>query len=199
MKTADLLHISEAANAFGVSQDTLRRRLDTGAVPEARLGPNGWALPAEALSAIAEREGWPLDLTGNRLTLDEIPNQLDRYISETLAAHAAVVLAKTQAAAARAEARELALRLQEASERLQHEREARESSDEALLDAEEEVRQLSMEREIALARLEEIRGELDYERSRSAHLHKQVNQLYGEHNELIASLGWFGRRRLRAS
>lgn len=195
--TAALVQLAEAASAFGVSRDTVRRRLDAGAIPEARWGLNGWEFPTEALSAIAEREGWPLDLTGRRPSTDDLPEQLDRYISETVAAHAAVVLAKTQAAAARAEAQDLGVRLQRASKELLDEQQAHRDTNERFEQARADGRRVSSERKVALARLDEVRLELAYERSRSAHLHKELNQLYGRHAELVARLGPLARWRYR--
>ncbi|MEM9654920.1 MAG: hypothetical protein AAGA65_22705, partial [Actinomycetota bacterium] len=126
MNGAELVELTEAARAFGISQQTLRGRLEGGAVPEAVRNETEWSLPSRALAAIAEREGWPLDLTGERPAPSDIPEQLDRYISETLAAHAAVVLAKTQATAARAETQELAKKLRRAGDDLDAERAERE-------------------------------------------------------------------------
>ena len=104
MSTVDLLEIHHAAEAFGVSKETLLRRLDGGGLPEAIRHDGSWTVPTKALTAIAEREGWRLDLTTDAAAsqLAAVPGQLDRYINETMAAHAAVVLAKTQASAARA-------------------------------------------------------------------------------------------------
>ncbi|NNE96852.1 MAG: hypothetical protein HKN24_12570 [Acidimicrobiales bacterium] len=61
----DQIGLRDAAELFGVSIDTLRRRIRDNQLEEALLvqGPFGatWVLPRSALSTIAEREHWDLD------------------------------------------------------------------------------------------------------------------------------------------
>lgn len=156
-----------------------------------------WTLPTRALAAIAEREGWPLDLTGRRPAPSDIPEQLDRYISETLAAHAAVVLAKTQATAARAEAQNMAKKLRLAANDLDAERAERERSTAELAAVKENEARLDKERAVAEARTEEIRQQLTHERSQKSFLAQRIGMLEKERDDLHAALGWSGRRRLR--
>ena len=99
MTSVDLLQLDLAADALGISSETLMRRLDGGGLPEAVKRDGTWTVPAGALTAIAEREGWVLDVThaeGPGLA-QSMPDHLDRYISGSMAANAAVVLAKSQA------------------------------------------------------------------------------------------------------
>ena len=60
--SSDQIGLRDAADIFGVSIDTLRRRIRDNQLDEAVLvqGPFGatWVLPRAGLSAIAEREGW---------------------------------------------------------------------------------------------------------------------------------------------
>ena len=59
---SDQMGLREAAEYFGVSVDTLRRRIKDELLPEAELVAgqfgNTWVLPSEELDAIGEREGW---------------------------------------------------------------------------------------------------------------------------------------------
>lgn len=194
---AELVQLTEAARAFGISQQTLRSRLEGGAVPEAVKTDDAWSLPAAALAAIAEREGWPLDLTGKRPAPSDIPEQLDRYISETLAAHAAVVLAKTQATAARAEAQNMARKLKVAADDLDAERAERHRATAELAQARAVAAELDKQRAVAEARTDEIRQQLNHERSQRSFLGQRIGTLERERDELAAALGWVGRRRLK--
>lgn len=62
--SADQIGLRDAADLFGVSIDTLRRRIRDNQMDEALLvqGPFGatWVLPRESLSVIAAREHWDL-------------------------------------------------------------------------------------------------------------------------------------------
>jgi predicted site-specific integrase-resolvase len=57
--------LRDAGEILGVSVDTLKRRIKTGKLPEA-IRPDGdkgpWQVPRDQLGAIAEREGWIIDL-----------------------------------------------------------------------------------------------------------------------------------------
>lgn len=172
-------------------------RLEGGDVPEAVHHGDAWNLPVGALTAIAEREGWPLDLTGRRPGTGEIPEQLERYISETLAAHAAVVLAKTQATAARAESEQITRKLRLAAQDLDAERAERERATAELIDVRGVNSDLEKQRAVAEARTEEIRQQLAHERAQRSFLAQRIGTLERERDDLHAALGWVGRRRLR--
>ncbi len=158
----------------------------------------GWSLPSRALAAIAEREGWPLDLTGGDRPRSPVPDQLSRYVSETLAAHAAVVLAKTQATAARAEAQTATRRMQRASADADVERTRRERVEAQLAEARAAEAELDKQLAVATARTEEIRTQLDFERQQRAYLSQRIGALEADRDTLRESLGWAGRRRLQA-
>lgn len=153
-------------------------------------------MPTDALPEIAEREGWPLDLTdGSELDVRTFPQHLDRYLNETMAAHAAVVLAKTQAAAARAEARDLAIRLQSVADELAT---ARTEVDELRRDlAESERARAILERDqaVAEARVEEVRAQIDQERLERTVLANRLGELETDHDDALASMDWISRRR----
>lgn len=68
------LTLREAGTRLGVSGKALKRLIRSGVLPEAHKvsSPSGrsWAIPVEALPAIAERQGWVIDLTGDEPFLD---------------------------------------------------------------------------------------------------------------------------------
>lgn len=197
MTAAEPLEIHHAAEAFGVTEETLLQRLDNGALPEAVQRDGNWTVPTEALSAIAEREGWHLDLTTTAPVphLTAVPEPLDRYVTDTMAAHAAVVLAKTQAAAARAESRDLAHQVNELSEELELERTERERLAAALLDAEKTQAVLERDRAVAEARADELRSQIEQERIERSLLAGRIGVLEADREEAITAMGWWSRRR----
>jgi hypothetical protein len=197
MSSADLLEIQDAAEAFGVSEELLMQRLDNGDLPEAVERDGGWSVPTAAMSTIAEREGWPLDLTGSpgSARLTPAPEQLDRYVNETMAAHAAVVLAKTQATAARAEARDLSHQVTLLTEDLESEQTARERLEAALSAAEKAQAVLERDRAVAEARADELRSQLEQERLERSLLASRIGVLEADREEAITSMGWWSRRR----
>jgi hypothetical protein len=195
--SADLLEIDHAAEAFGVSKETLLRRLDGGGLPEAVRQNGNWSVPAGALSAIAKREGWPLDLTTDSPSRKLVtrPEKLHHYANETMAAHAAVVLAKTQATAARAEARDLNHQLTELTDELEAEMQARLQAMEALSVSEKAQAVLERDRAVADARADELRTQLEQERVERSLLASRVGVLEADREEAISSMGWWSRRR----
>ena len=197
MTSAELLEIDHAAEAFGVSKETLLRRLDGGGLPEAVRQNGNWSLPTGALNAIAEREGWPLDLTTDNPTrkLAARPEKLDHYVNETMAAHAAVVLAKTQATAARAEARDLNQHVMDLTNELEAEMEARQKALADLSVAEKAQAVLERDRAVADARADELRSQLEQERVERSLLASRVGVLEADREEAINSMGWWTRRR----
>lgn len=197
MSSVDLLEIHHAAEAFGVSKETLLRRLDLGGLPEAVRHDGSWTVPTEALTAIAEREGWPLDLTsGNEEPRPAaVPEQLDRYINETMAAHAAVVLAKTQATAARAEARDLGRQVRLLNDDFEAERAERERASAALLAAEKAQAILERDRAVADARADELRKQVEQDRVERSLLAARIGILEADREEAITSMDWLSRRR----
>lgn len=197
MNSVELLEIDHAAEAFGVSPETLLRRLDGGGLPEAVRHNGSWTVPSEALPDIAQREGWPLDLTadGDQARLAAIPEHLDRYINETMAAHAAVVLAKTQATAARAEALDLGKEVRRLSDDLDAERAERERMAAALTEAEKSQAVLERDKAVAEARADEVRKQIDQERLERSLLSARLSDLEADREDALASMSWWSRRR----
>lgn len=145
----------------------------------------------------AAARAWPLDLTGGDELpeLGAMPEELDRYIDETMAANAAVVLAKTQATAARAEARDLAEAVRQLQEEIELERSHREEADALLSAAEKDQALLERDRAVAEARAEEVRLQVEQERVERSVLLARIARLEAERDEAVASLGWWSRRR----
>lgn len=197
MTSANTLEIEHAAEAFGVSKETLLKRLNGGGLPEAVRRGGSWTVPTEFLTVIAEREGWPLDLTGSTTPprLVAVPEQLDRYVNETMAAHAAVVLAKTQATAARAEARDLSRRVRRLNDDVEAERSERERVTSALSSAEKAQAILERDRAVAEARADELRKQVDQERLERSMLASRIGILEADREEAITSMDWWSRRR----
>lgn len=197
MFSPELLEINHAAEAFGVSKETLLKRLNGGGLPEAVKRGGAWTVPSDALPTIAEREGWPLDLTsdGEQPTLAAVPEHLDRYINETMAAHAAVVLAKTQATAARAEARDLALKVRQLTDDLEAEQAERERAIEALSQAEKAQAIIERDKAVSEARADEVRKQVTQERVERSLLGSRIGALEADREEAISSMGWLSRRR----
>ena len=179
-----------------MSKETLLQRLDRGGLPEAVRRDGCWTVPTEAMTAIAEREGWALVLADSPTAkVAPVPEQLDRYINDTMAAHAAVVLAKTQAAAARAEARDLGQQVSLLSDDLATEQDARERLAETLSEAEKAQAILERDRAVAEARADELRRQLEQERVERSLLSARIGVLEADREEAITSMGWWSRRR----
>jgi len=176
------------------------RRLDRGGLPEAIRHDGSWTVPTEALMTIAEREGWPMDLD-DTIAVDETPrlsngpDHMKRYLDETMAAHAAVVLAKTQAAAARAEARDLAGRVQSWHRDLELERAEHGRTAIALSTAEKAQAILERDRAVAEARADELRQQIKQERAERSLLVSRIGILEAEREEAIASMDWLSKKR----
>jgi hypothetical protein len=123
------------------------------------------------------------------------PDQLDNYVKETLAANAAVVLAKTQATAARAESRDLNHRVQSLAADLDAECVARDEAELQLQEARREQALVERDRAVAEARADEVRKQLEQERVERSILLTRVVELEAERDDAIAALGWWSRRR----
>jgi hypothetical protein len=74
----ETLGLREAAEHFGVSVDTLRRRIKDDAMPEAfkaegKFGST-WVVPLEAMADIADRERWALQLPSQQASTPPSPS-----------------------------------------------------------------------------------------------------------------------------
>jgi hypothetical protein len=191
---ADLVQIAQAARSLGVPADLLETKAELGAVPEAIRSDTSWMIPAKALAHIAEREGWTLDLTGAE------PRAVagnDRATTESLAAQTAVMLAKTQASAARVESQDLLRRLRVAQQTAEADRAEATLARDELAAAEKELAQLQRAKAVAEAKAEELRRFLEREQAQFRFMSERVAALEQERDQLLASLGWIGRRRYR--
>lgn len=194
MTQADLVQIAQAARSLGVPADLLETKAELGAVPEAVRSDTTWMIPATALAGIADREGWTLDLTGVE------PRAVagnDRTTTETLAAQAAVMLAKTQASAARVESQDLLRRLRIAQQSAEADRADSKRAREELASVEQELAQLQRAKAVAEAKAEELRRFLEREQTQFRFMSERVAALEQERDQLLASLGWLGRKRYR--
>ena len=192
MTQADLVQIAQAARSLGVPTDLLETKAELGAVPEAVRSDTTWMIPATALASIADREGWALDLTGVEPRVAG-----DRTTTETLAAQAAVMLAKTQASAARVESQDLLRRLRIAQQSAEADRADSKRAREELTAAEQELAQVQRAKAVAEAKAEELRRFLDREQTQFRFMSERVAALEQERDQLLASLGWLGRKRYR--
>jgi hypothetical protein len=191
---ADLVQIAQAARSLGVPADLLETKAELGAVPEAIRSDTSWMIPATALAHIAEREGWTLDLTGAE---PRTVGGNDRATTETLAAQTAVMLAKTQASAARVESQDLLRRLRVAQQAAEADRAEATLARDELAAAEKELAQLQRAKAVAEAKAEELRRFLEREQAQFRFMSERVAALEQERDQLLASLGWIGRRRYR--
>lgn len=183
----DSLSLKEAAELFGVSVDTLRRRIRDDKLPEAQLvaGQYGdeYRLPRAAVGTVSDREGWAIDVAGDenagqRPAHDPglpvgigIPAEiLDRLLdAESLAAGSAADLRASESKVGALEAQ-----LQQARNDLEHER-----VESQRLRA--DLSESSKAEAVAAARTEEIQA-------RVADLERQVAQAAGERSGLQAAL-----------
>jgi len=73
---AHILGVDHAAQALGVSRETLASKLDSGELPEAIFRHGKWMLPTDALTEIAQRQQWPLAHKSLEPALLEIPEPI---------------------------------------------------------------------------------------------------------------------------
>lgn len=202
MVFADVLQLDLVAEVFGVSTDVLMQRLDRGGLPEAIHLDGNWSVPTELLPTIAAREGWSLSLDEPSLNLPEarpefgpaVP-ELERQTNETMAAHAAVVLAKTQASAARAESVDLGRQLRSLRAELDALRQENSRLQSQLSVADKEQAVLERDRAVAEARAEELRRQVEQERVERSMLATRIGALEADREEAITSMGRWSRRR----
>lgn len=190
-----MLPIQHAARALGVPDDQIRRLAKQGSIPGAVERNGEWLVPTMSLVTIARQQGWTLDLAALQHQLDE--HALSRYSGDALAAQAAVLLAKTQATAARVESRDLLRRLREATTAAAADRAARAEATETLADLRRELEEVRRNHAVAEARLTEIRSRVTSDDQQLQFMADRIKSLDEERHRLNRSLGWFGRLRYR--
>ena len=199
MGTADVVAIADAAEIFGVPTETLMKRLDRGGLPEAVNHSGSWCVPSASLTQIADREGWSVRIDPSAsdapadTALDLTPP--DRATHETMAAHAAVVLAKTQAAAARAEVADLDRRLAQATTALDRERSETARLRAQMSAAERSQAVLERDRAVAEARADELRRQVEQERIERSMLAERIGALEADREEAISAMSRRSRKR----
>lgn len=206
MSAAEFVPLHYAAKAFNIPDEVLLRLLHSGKLPEAVKIEDRWSVPLHVLPDIAQRERFAFDLTVNNSKPKPAATQnreatqvkqLERRVSsETMAAHAAIVLAKTQTTAARAETQELIRRIRKLQNELEDKTIAQENTSKELNQSRVIISQLDQQRGIAEARIEEIRAQLDQERFERAALAARYSALEYERNDLLMCLDWVAKRRL---
>ncbi len=134
-----------------------------------------------------------IDLTDSKSVSTPQHEQLERYISETLAAHTAVVLAKTQAAAARAEANYLSNQMKSLHRQLETETIHKQDTTQRLSASQEKNYKLDKELAIEKTRLSEVIKQNDYVLRERTNLAHKVSELEKERNILWSSMGWWSR------
>jgi chromosome segregation ATPase len=121
--------------------------------------------------------------------------QLDRCRDETMAARSALVLAETQATAARAEAGDLASQVRRLAEDLEAEQAERERASAELSEVEKQLAIIERDKAVAEARAEELRGQVEQERLERGLLSARIGALEADRELAIATMGWWSRRR----
>ena len=183
MIDAAYITLSAAAEALGVSESELAVRIRTGNVPEAVGVAEQWFIPHNALAAIAAREEMILDLTGSRpQNTGKDPAAPDLASAQTadVETHAAIVAARAQSVAARADAEQLRqeLNLMKANADRWHQERNELLSDIAGL--RHYLTELQQEHAEATRQLSELKTELDHERVTRAELVATLQALENE-------------------
>lgn len=190
-----MLPIQHAARALGVPDDQIRRLAKQGSIPGAVDRGGEWLIPTMSLVTVAKQQGWTLDLAALQHQLDE--HALSRYSGDALAAQAAVLLAKTQATAARVESRDLLRRLREATTAAEADRAARAQAAQTLADLQRELEVARRNQAVAEARLTEVQTRVSSDDQQFQFMIDRIKSLEQERQRLSRSLGWLGRYRYR--
>ncbi len=190
-----MLPIQHAARALGVPDHELGRLASQGGIPGAVDREGEWLIPTASLVSVARQQGWTLDLAALQHHLEE--QSLTRYSGDALAAQAAVLLARTQATAARVESRDLLRRLRETTASAAADRSARREAEESIAGLREQLEAARRDQAVAEAQLTELRARLNGEGQQLHFMVDRINNLEEERRQLTRSLGWFGRFRYR--
>jgi excisionase family DNA binding protein len=185
-----MLSITQAARFLGVSVDHVRTRIEQGQLPAHRDHNGRWLVPRADVGSI-DGQGLQLDLrAGDEPTV--LANQTD-----LLATQAAILLAKTQAAAARLQSQHYFRRMKDATAEAEASRQARVHADRALAEAEETLAHLRRSQAVAEAKIEELQKQLANDDRHFQFMVDRITSLEWERQRLSGALGWFGRLRYR--
>ncbi len=178
-QTLGTIGLNDAAEAFGISVDTLRRRIKKEKLPEAVLAQGKFGetyeLPMADLVQIAEREGWTLDL--NALDAESSPaaahmqSIVDFDVVEQLAD------AKASALSSSRHVEELDRKLIQTQNDLEHETTAHHQTA-------SELTEVSKAKAVAEARVEELRQRAEQAEKLRAEVVQERDSLGLEHREL---------------
>lgn len=117
--------------------------------------------------------------------------------SDVLAAQAAVLLAKTQAAASRLQSQDFFRRMRDADNAAEADRQARQDADHALAQADRALEQLRRDQAVAEAKVHELRKQLANDDRHFQFMVDRITSLESERQRLSQCLGWLGRLRYR--
>ncbi len=193
---ADALASIAAREGWPLDLDA-RAAVTTAELPTVEPGPSRAATTAPA-PAIPSTRPDGRRRSGRRLIDDEALELVtgpEGQDTDTVAAHAAVVLAKTQAAAARAEASDLGRRVRRLRADLETERERRAQLEAQLAAASRAQAILERDRAVAEARADELRRQVEQERLERSMLADRLGALEADREEAITSMDRWSRRR----
>ena len=186
-----MVPIVQAARSLGVPVDLVKSQVERGQLPAIRDGNGQWLVERSAVDTLATSQGLQLDLRAGEEPI-VIPTQ-----SDVLAAQAAVLLAKTQATAARSQSQDFFRRMRDADESAAADRKARHEADQALAEAERSLQELRSSQAVADAKVQELRSQLAKDDRHFQFMVDRISSLEWERHRLTQCLGWFGRIRFR--
>ena len=186
-----MISIAQAAQSLGVSAELVGEHIRQGRLQAHRDDDGQWHVSRDSLGRVAQDTGVQLDLrsVGEPVV---VPGQ-----SELLAAQAAVLLAKTQASAARFQSQAFFQRMRDATEAAEADRQARELADQALIRAERCLEELRRDQAVAEAKIRELRKRLANDERHFQFMVDRITFLERERQRLSRCLGWLGRFRYR--
>lgn len=193
MQSPQYIPIEQAARAFGVPSRRLRYLAETGDLPEAKRIADNWLVPYEKLPAIATREEFVLDL--HAATRTESNNDVDQYLSENVAAHTAIVLAKTRACAAKSETRQSVQKARFLQHQIDKKIQENLYTERYIEELNTYVDQLENDQAKLLAKLDQTSARLSDTTASNAALTARCQSLITERDNLLVSMDWVSRRR----
>ncbi len=152
-------------------------------------------MPYEKLPAIATREEFVLDLNAATWSEQTPDSDVEQYLSENVAAHSAVVLAKTQTSAARLETQQAIKENQRLKGQLREKEQENLSAEKYIDELQTYIEQLERYQTELLDRFDQTRDQLKREKASYADLASQNQTLQLDRDDLLVSMDWVSRRR----
>ena len=226
--TSNSYSVREAATLCGVSPDTIRRRLADDRFPSAfqQNGRTGteWQIPANELGQVATEEGWELDLAEAEPKQEaQASAPLDELFDRIQTEAAGRADAEAQLKQSLSNISTLEDQLKQARSDAEHWRSEHDQRTEDLSKLERKNAELDKGKAVAEARIEEVRTQLENEKSKTAEhlaqldaerelaakqaaelvsmgdrateLEKESAERLLEATKLKDSMGWWSRRR----